>query len=464
MIVFAGAVVAGATGAFFSDTETSTGNVFAAGAIDLGIDNESYYNGVATSSTSWTLDFDIDNCINQRGGPCLFFNFFDLKPGDYGEDTISLHVTNNEAWLCADVSVTEDDDETCVEPEEDAEGAGVCNNSVPSAQADGDLADELDFMWWADDGDNVLENDEVPLPGGPLGALGVGNSTTVQLADSQQNIWSPNTPGPLPGNQTKYIGKAWCFGPIGTAPITQDGFGDVMTPAGNNDGNGTPGQPSDGGLTCDGSNEGNETQTDSMTADIKFTAVQARHNDGFRCEPPKEEDTATITLHKILVKDNGGNEATSSFSLTIDGDSVPQDTPIAVTPGTHTISELGVSGYEASFSGDCDLNGEITVAANESKSCTITNDDLQANVTLLKNVVGGSATPADFTMRVNGFNTPHGTSRSVNANSSTTITEVDHPDYEFTSISGTGCPSGLGVDFALNEGQAITCTITNTED
>mgnify|MGYP001578414017 FL=1 len=46
MIVFVAAAALGATGAFFSDTETSTGNTFTAGAIDLGIDNESYYNGM----------------------------------------------------------------------------------------------------------------------------------------------------------------------------------------------------------------------------------------------------------------------------------------------------------------------------------------------------------------------------------------------------------------------------------
>ena len=38
-------VISGATGAFFSDTETSQGNTFTAGAIDLLVDNESYYNG-----------------------------------------------------------------------------------------------------------------------------------------------------------------------------------------------------------------------------------------------------------------------------------------------------------------------------------------------------------------------------------------------------------------------------------
>ena len=105
VIVFAGALVAGATGAFFSDTETSTGNTFAAGDIDLQIDNESYaidYNipGFASptgllafsSTTSWILQNLGTGCQtkNASSSPCLFFRFLDLKPGDYGEDTISI--------------------------------------------------------------------------------------------------------------------------------------------------------------------------------------------------------------------------------------------------------------------------------------------------------------------------------------------------------------------------------------
>ena len=50
-----------ATQAFFSDTETSTGNVLAAGAIDLLIDNESFVTGldgglVASPETSWGIE------------------------------------------------------------------------------------------------------------------------------------------------------------------------------------------------------------------------------------------------------------------------------------------------------------------------------------------------------------------------------------------------------------------------
>ena len=101
-IVFVGALLAGTTGAFLADTEKSTGNTFATGVVDLKVDNESYVtnewgNLVYSSTTSWALSPLLGK---------LFFNFSDIKPGDIGEDTISLHVNNNNAWACLIISLT----------------------------------------------------------------------------------------------------------------------------------------------------------------------------------------------------------------------------------------------------------------------------------------------------------------------------------------------------------------------
>jgi len=280
MIVFVGAVVAGATGAFFSDSETSVGNTLAAGAIDLGIDNHGYMNGnecvnIGTRedqeyvwqgnasypepgspcSETWRVTYDLD-----VGGPHQFFNFTDLKPGDWGEDTISFHVNNNESWLCADVTLTSNDENEVVEPEADLLDTGP----------EGELADHIDFYWWADDGDNVFENDEHLLPAGPLGVLNVGQTATVALADANYNIWTGSENDPLNPEDVRFVGKAWCFGDTNMEPYLQDG---------GNNGNGPDQRP----VICDGSNESNITQTDSLTADITFRAVQSRNNAEFLC-------------------------------------------------------------------------------------------------------------------------------------------------------------------------------------
>ena len=294
MIAVVAIIAVGATGAFFSDTETSTGNTFAAGAIDLGVDNHSYYNGVLNDGTTWRVDYDIDPLLGDNPDTTnvvetdyvieagrQFFNFDDLKPGDWGEDTISLHVKNNDSYLCADVTLTSDEDNDQTEPEID-DGDLIANNGPQND--DGELADSINFYWWADDGDNVYETcqdtagglngckDETLLPAGSLGNLDVGDTATVALADSDENIWGdPNFA--LPGDSVRFVAKAWCFGDNEMEPYAQDG------------GNQQSG-PDDRPIKCDGAGENNMTQTDSLTADISFRAVQSRNNADFQCQIP----------------------------------------------------------------------------------------------------------------------------------------------------------------------------------
>ena len=286
-----GALAFGASQAFFNDTETSKGNVLAAGAIDLKVDNTCYYNGQACTEGHWGGNLNAPKCSGSWNSEDLteenlFFDLHDIKPGDYEEDTISLTVHDNESWLCADVHLTSDDDVDCTDPEKaDDANCGVPTPEPNGNNADGDLADQVRFIWWADDGDNVLEDGERQLRGGPLGVLNVSQTANVALADSTTNVWSGLANDPIPlGGKTWYIGKAWCFGNITTAPLPQDGHGNVWSPAGNNDGNQTSGEPTDGGYKCDGSGVNNAAQTDMLTADISFRAEQARHNDGFVCD------------------------------------------------------------------------------------------------------------------------------------------------------------------------------------
>ncbi len=290
MIVFAGAIVAGGTGAFFSDTETSTANVFTAGAIDLKVDSQQHYNGnVCTDvDTSEGVDYewvgtspypvagtacDGTWTLTDLGPSYKFFNFADVKPGDEGENTISLHVTSNPAWACVDVSITKNDDVSSNEPELEA---GDATNTASTT--DGELAQNLWFVAWNDNatsgdavaGDNIHQAGEV-LFFSPGPASNVLNGGSLTLADG-------GTGNPLPGGATSYIGVAWC---AGTMTATTGG-----------------GQP-----TCDGSTMGNIAQTDSMTADITFRVEQARNNEEFLCNPREVVEVlpATVTVDKSLL-------------------------------------------------------------------------------------------------------------------------------------------------------------------
>lgn len=268
-----GLVAFGVTNAFFSDTETSLGNLLQAGEFDLGIDNHSYYNGELNPGTTWRVDYNIED-----DPPRQFFNFLDLKPGDWGEDTISFHV-QNDAWLCADVTVTSNDDNGINDPEgldgDETDGAG-----------NGELADLITFYWWADDGDNVYESDETLLAnsGSNLGQAVIGEKVTVPLADSQENIWGGGNG--LPADEVKYLAKAWCFGNATMEAWPQD------------DGNQGSG-PDERPVVCDGSHLDNQTQTDGVTMDIAFRAYQKRSNDGFLCNAPRVTPTVTVSITPI---------------------------------------------------------------------------------------------------------------------------------------------------------------------
>lgn len=358
--VVTGMITFGATNAFFNDTESSTANVFAAGAIDLTVDNESYYNGVFNASTSWeATDLTVER----------FFDFLDVKPNDYGEDTISLHVATNDAYLCGNVTLTSNDDNTQTEPESEVD---------PNGLTSGELADLVNFLWWADDGDNVLEDDETVISQGNFGQLGVGNSYPLALADSDENIWT-GVGGPVPGNETLYIAKAWCFGDIAEDPVEQDGFGDQMSPAGDNDDNQTAGEPEDGGISCDGSLLGNESQTDSLTADISFVAVQARHNESFQCEVPGPRTTLTLVKELFSPVDSPTDWTLEAAGPTpLSGVTGSLDvTNVEVDPGSYDLSELGPVGYEASVwncvGGTQDDADTVTVGDGEQVACTIIN-------------------------------------------------------------------------------------------
>lgn len=248
-------IVIGVTVAYFNDIETSEGNTFTAGTLDLKIDNHSWYNGEYQPDLSWELD-------DLTGH--LFFNFQDLKPTDWGEDTISLHVNGNNSWACMDFNLYNADDNGLIEPEESA-------GDTTGGPGRGELQDQIYFVWWSDDGDNVLEEGENVFQ--QTISLGELNAFSVALADSSgTGVLSSS---PLVGDEDYYIGKAWCFGNFVLTPVPQDNLG-------YGHGNGPDVRSS--GINCNSSGTNNLTQSDSVQVSLGFRAIQSRNNDNFICE------------------------------------------------------------------------------------------------------------------------------------------------------------------------------------
>src|SRR5204862_2989787 len=75
--------------------------------------------------------------------------------------------------------------------------------------------------------------------------------------------------------------------------------------------------------------------------------------------------------------------------------------------GNYSVAENAHPGYDATFSTGC----TGTIALGETRTCTVTNDDQQARLTLIKHVVndnGGSTTAGAFTLTASGTAIPGG--------------------------------------------------------
>jgi predicted ribosomally synthesized peptide with SipW-like signal peptide len=219
------AVVAiGATVAYFSDKETSTNNSFTAGTIDLKVgDANANYNGQTLNG------FAITDITSEK-----FFDFNDVKPGDYGKDTIKIKVGSNPAWACAEILNVRSTEEGLTNPE----------TKINDTDTKGELDEEIYITFYKDNNCDGIKN---------------GTDTTIvdwklfsqvgkfALADSLHGI------ALQPGDET-CISKMWCFGKVNTETNA-----------------------------CDGSTIGNKSQSDKLMADFAIEAIQARHNDKFIC-------------------------------------------------------------------------------------------------------------------------------------------------------------------------------------
>ncbi len=415
MLVFAGALVVSATGAFFSDVETSTGNTFAAGAIDLLIDNSSYgfdwndptvQNPTGVWGPNQNNSWSLSDLTNQ-----LFFSFGDLKPGDYGEDTISIHVNDNDSWACMAMDLTGTPENGLTEPE------ALVDQTVGADE--GELQNYLSFLFWNDDGDNVLEvgEDTIPALSGPAGSIFGGQ--WLAIADSAGGQ-------PLPGETTRYIGKGWCFGNIAADPVAQ---GDYGAPTANNT-----------GFTCSGAGDHNNAQTDGISVDVSFYAVQSRNNSDFLCSslPPLQGVPPVIEVGAALGDFVEAPVCTDTVAV---GNSIQEaidangpGSTICVGPGTHVVDTYPLRVNE----------DNMTLISTDGPGATTLN--------------GGVILDNDGT-QVSGFSltssTLLGETFGVYIN-----TGADNVEVSFNDMTGPGVGSGRGVVNAIGVTNAL---IANNE-
>ncbi len=279
------------TSAFFTDTETSTGNTFTAGNLDLKIDSTCHYDGMIcapedTGSNDYvwkeeergsskypellgkacSCSWDAKDLNGDR-----FFDFADIKPGDSGENTISVHVDNNDAYGYAVITALENRENGCTEPERTVEQAS--GQPYPCVgQWCGELAQNTEVRIWIDNcltetgtrvsdenctvGDNIHQPGEVFITNPENDGWRTLYPNASDICDESDGAvnYTPNNPPtvkvplgvPVPGKNYGFLtgGETYYYGVEWRVPDSVD----------------------------------NIIQGDSMKANIQFEIEQARHN------------------------------------------------------------------------------------------------------------------------------------------------------------------------------------------
>lgn len=175
--------------------------------------------------------------------------------------------------------------------------------------------------------------------------------------------------------------------------------------------------------------------------------------------------TATLTVRKVVINDNGGTQTASNFRFSVNGAASvafeADGTNVLTVPvGTYSITEPAVPNYTASLSG-C---SNVVLAAGGSATCTITNNDIATSATLtvrkiVVNNSGGNKVASNFSFSVNGAAATafeaDGTNVLTVAAGTYNVTEPATAGY---AASFSGC-SGI----SLASGGSATCTITNDD-
>jgi hypothetical protein len=222
-----------------------------------------------------------------------------------------------------------------------------------------------------------------------------------------------------------------------------------------------------------------------FTINSTTASVNLKEGENWTCTYLNSIRVGTLVVKKHVINDDGGTHSASAWQLhaksgTTDVSGSPaagseDGTSYTLNGGDYTVSETGgPSGYtQTSIGGDCANDGTVTVVAGQTKTCTITNDDIAPTLIVKKHVVndnGGIAVAANWMLHVRSGADEISDSPAAGSESGTTY----HPSAGSYAVSETGAPSGyaqtsIGGDCSssgavtLAVGETKTCTITNDD-
>jgi hypothetical protein len=167
----------------------------------------------------------------------------------------------------------------------------------------------------------------------------------------------------------------------------------------------------------------------------------------------------TLTVVKVVVNDDNRTLNVSDFPLFVNGSSVTSGSLVSLKAGTYKVTETTNANYTATFSGDCGSNGIVVLAENQSKTCTITNNDTAipaavANETCLSKLASMPVTCKNGSVTQDVFSGSCRTVSCTDNGSFTTALACEKPDgtpiktfFEMFAV-GKGGPNRVEVCYA----------------
>ena len=230
----------------------------------------------------------------------------------------------------------------------------------------------------------------------------------------------------------------------------------------------------------------------AISSDGTVTPTAGQH---VSCEVINDDIAPTITMHKIVQNDNGGQAEKQDFRLTVNSEVVAQDMPFDgilandpsvvseddSVPGYAPTSVVCTSDVADSPNNKSVLDSgmiNVTPVPGENIDCTITNDDVAPGLTVIKEVTnndGGNAAVSDFPLQVNGTTVTSGTLVAYETSVDLAITETQSTGYVATNIKCVSSdplstnnidandPVGTLATVQLQPGEAVVCTVTNDD-
>ena len=306
------------TTAYFNDTESFENNTLTAGSLDLFVDYEASYDS----------DGAVENLADsaagtQDGEPAgMFYDLDDVKPGDSGHVEFCFRIVDNPSymWACGDLSQAEN-------------GMNEPEMAVDDTPDQGELGDAIEarLVYCERVDGEIVEGDEIVS--GSL--VDVVSAITDGAALDGEGV-----PGVAPGDQMEY------------SEVVEVDDGSYIT----------------GPCVClfweIPTAVGNEIQSDSLTMNFEFHAVQSRHNDG--SANPCEPSVTTTTGTGFAKQEEFDTQQETSFARGRFGDNGPSGSwEVAVGPdvgSADTANYVWTPGSTVPFSYSYDGSGNASFA------------------------------------------------------------------------------------------------------